>query len=228
MSKVLFEHIESCVKLTKDREWQDIIHNCACNKFPKGIKYNNSKKVLYVCSVPNKKAEVITLPEEQLQCFKVLMFIFKNLLGLRSGDDISTTRAEIENTRKGNEINYACEWKTLKPKTIRNHILINFAVEQTGIHKLDRKQAHALYRQIQLGFQFKQLTADDVKYKNGIIMSIQGLKFDTVCGRFEITNKPGHVSYASASKVNKDPLKQRIGVWIKNHKKQALSLHIKK
>ena len=227
MAKILFEYIELCVKLTKDKYWQDIIHNCACNKFPKGIKYNSAKKTLHVRSdLPGrKKAEVLVLPDEQTQCFKMLMYAFKTLLGLRSGDDISASRVELEKIRKTNEIDLGCEWKNLKPRAIRNHILINFAIHQVKICNLELKQAYMLYRQIQLGFQFKQLSADDIKYKNGVISSISGLKYNGTA--FELTNKLGYVSCAS-TKVTKDPLKQRIDQWVKNHKKQTLTLKVAK
>ena len=183
-TKILHENISECCQFTDDIEWQKIIYNCACGKFPKGVKYNNTTRSLYVHpDLPGrKKVEKIQLPPKGAEnpevCFGVLMDVFKNMLSLRSETDIIRDRDEIETVRKAGEVDLDCDWKELKPKTLKNHILINFALSQITLYGLNKKHVNILYRQIQLAFQFKQLTSDDVDYRNGVIIGINHVSFN--------------------------------------------------
>jgi hypothetical protein len=224
MNKVLYENIYACREFTEDQYWKDMIWSCSCNKFPKGVSYNNIKNTVYVRpDYPNKRTEMLALPVDDPEtCFEVLMHIFKNLLNLRSDEDIKFSRIDIENARKDNEIDLDCEWKKLKPRSVKTQILINFSVEKVKSLNLenindDMNLSNILYRLIQLGIQFKQISGEDIEYNNGVISSIKGINYNSKTQNFELTNKQGYISH-TANKINHNQLDKSMDKWIKQYR----------
>lgn len=220
---VLYNHILVCKEYTEDIHWKDIIHSCACNKFPKGIKYEVSKNTIHVKYEVNNKPifESVVLPlEDDRERYNKLMYIFRDLLNLRSDDDILESKNNLENIRKKNEINLDCEWKKLKPKSVKNYLLMDFSINHVQELKLDQKKASSLYKLIQLSFQFKQLTSDHVKYSEGKVQYIKGLEYDEDSGKFYITNnfaslnKPIDSSSKSKSDIS---IEKCIDKWVSDY-----------
>lgn len=218
-TKVVYEHILEAKELTKDEYWRDIIDNCARNRFPKGAKYNHNKNMLYVRSdvTGRVRNETITLPLDVKKCYETLMHVLKNLLGLKSDDDIKQSKQDIETARKKNDIDLDCEWKKLKPRTIKNHILMNYAISQIDEYGLTDKDVSKLYRLIQLGMQFKYLSSEDFQYENGVVHSVKGLEYNKKEGFFAFTNKRGPITHASPNKSSYDVLEKSIDRWVKEY-----------
>lgn len=218
MSKViLHENILKCRDFTQDEDWREILYNCACNKFPRGIKYNSLKHTLYVRinNVGRLKTETIILPSDPNNCYETLMYVFTNLLGLRSRKDIEKSKKDIEIARKKNGIDLDCEWKKLKPRSVKNNILMNFAISKIDELELDKKDVSKLYRLIQLGLQFKKLSSEDFEYDNGIIYSIKGLEYDEKTNFFILTNKQGTISHNTSGKTDVNHLEKAVDKWVK-------------
>lgn len=224
-ANILYPTILKCRDCTQDEYWKEIIYNCACNKFPKGIKYNHTKQLMHIKSIASgkTKTEIVTLSQDVSSCYDTLMHVFKTLLGLKSEDDISQSRKSIEDARKNNDVDLDCEWKKLKPKTVKNHILMNFVVKTIDDLNTDlpvkSKHVAKLYRLIQLGIQFKQLMPEDFDYNDGIIHHIKGLKYDEKQKVFLLTNKQAPFPHNSQNKSIKNPLEKSIYKWTKEHKK---------
>lgn len=221
-----------CKKHTTDKYWQDIIHSCAHNKFPRGVKFDSGKRVIYVrYDMPKGRAktEIFEVPpsssdkedggDNDKKLFDLLIHIFRNILGLRSDKDISDSKQELEDIRKCGVVNMEVEWKKLKPRTLKNQIIMNFAAAQVEKHDLPESQIKHLYKIIQLGFQFKNLSGTDVHYEKGVITAIDGLEFDKKSNTFIITNpqKPMPKTEKQIIKTNK--LLQTTDKWARDHKK---------
>src|SRR5207253_3397236 len=180
---IIYPHILACRDLTLDPYWKEIITSCASNKFPKGVKYDNIRGIIHVryegSGGKSCGTESIVLPDKTEELYSKLMHSFKNLIGLRSPSDIKLGRDVLEDIRKKNEIDIDCEWKKLKPRFFKNYILMNYAISKIYEHNLPPKKSNTLYKLIQLGFQFKQLSSDDIEYKKGTITNIKGLKYDS-------------------------------------------------
>ena len=146
------------------------------------------------------------------------MHIFRELLGFRSDHDIKLSKQELEEIRRQSEIDLDCEWKKLKPRSMRNQILMNFAVTETKAHDLGVKGAKHLYNMIQLGFQFKELTSDDVNYEKGVITSISGLEFEETSGKFVVTNPQKSLARTDKPATRSNRLNQSIDRWIREYK----------
>lgn len=218
---IIHEQFLGCRKFTTDTYWHDIIYSCACNKFPRGVKYDTLKNTIYVrfeVSRGKSKGDVFLVPEEDKDIYTLFMHIFRDILGLRSDKDISSSKQELEDIRKCSEIDLEVDWKKLKPRSMKNQILMNFAMTQIKENDLDPKTVKHLYNTIQLGFQFKSLSSDDVMYEKGIVTGINGLEFDPETNKFIITNlsKPLTRTDKPAARTNK--LIQTIDKWTRDHK----------
>jgi hypothetical protein len=218
-TKALYENILEAKKYTKDAHWVDILDSCARNRFPKGAKYNHNKNILYVRTdaTGRLRTETLTLPQDPKNCYETLMHVFKNLLGLKSDDDIKKSKQLLEDARQKNHIELNCEWKKLKPRTVKNHILMNFVMEKIEEHELHEKNVTKLYKLIQLGMQFRQLSSDDFEYEDGVIYSIKGLEYDEDINFFTLTNKQGALSHAATNKNANNYLEKSVDRWIKDY-----------
>ena len=217
--KSLYSHILGAKKYTTDAHWKDMLDSCARNRFPKGAKYNYNKNILYVrTDVTGKvRTETITLPTDPKNCYETLMHVFKNLLGLKSDEDIKKSKQQLEDARQQNYIDLDCEWKKLKPRTVKNHILMNYVIDKIKEYELDEKNVTKLYKLIQLGTQFKKLSSDDFEYSDGVIYSIKGLEYDSDVGFFVLTNKQGAISNSSSNKAAYNHLEKAVDKWIKDY-----------
>jgi len=224
VKNIVHEKFLECQKYTLDVYWKEIILSCACNKFPRGAKYDSMKNVIYVrFDYRGKpKSEVHEVPEDSYEKYELLMHIFKDLLCLRSEYDIKLSKEELEEIRKMSEIDLNCEWKKLKPRSMRNQILMNFAISQVVEKGLDTKFTKHLYNTIQLGFQFKKLSNDDVKYEKGIIKSIDGLEFDEKKSIFILTHPQKSLARSNKPTSNRNRLNQTVDKWIRSYKTHYL------
>lgn len=217
-NKVVYEHILEAKKYTKDKHWIDLLDTCARNKFPKGIKYNQNKGVLYVRTdmTGKSKTETVALPTDAKGCYNTLMHVFREMLRLKSDEDVIFSKQQLEMARKQNNIDLECDWKQLKPRTVKNHILMNYAITQVELYELPSKTVGRLYRLIQLGIQFKNLSSDDFEYENGVILSVGGLEFDEDTQFFVLSNKQGTLSHVSNSKNSYNHLEKSVEKWAKD------------
>jgi hypothetical protein len=223
---VIFPNLLKCQEFTDDDHWKDIIMSCACNKLPKGLKLDSAKATLFVRYefVNKSQNETFSIPADPRECYDLLMYIFKDLLNLKSENDIEASKLELEKVRKNNDelekCNIDCTWKQLKPRSLKNNLLMNYSIELVQKYKLDVKEANKLYKLILMGFQFKNLTSNDVNYKSGKIISISGIKFRK--GEFILTNNQGSLVKTSTTtekeKYKVNQIEKGIDKFIKDYK----------
>ena len=225
MNNVVYEEFINCQKHTLDKYWIDLLYRCACNKFPKGVKYDGQKNIIYV-KHEKTKAENFNIPlNDTKKMYDLLVYIFRDLLDIRSEYDINISKKELEECRKLNNIDMNTDWKRLKPKSVKNTILMNFVVNKINEKSIDQKKIKKTYNQLQLAFQFKRLTNDDVEYENGTITDIKGFNYNEHNKEFEIQSIR-NPCYRSEKQVNKTTLyQQHIDRWIKDYK--SICFHLK-
>lgn len=183
---------QECEKYTLDPYWQDIFHKCACNRFPRGIRYEWRKNIVYVRlpggPVGKSKIETFHLPKESTEIFEMMMTIFHDF-GLRSKRDMDIKKDELLKIRKERSVNLDCQWKDLKPKYLKDRMISNFVLYLKEKHNLSTKESKNLLITIDLGFQLKQLNPEDIEYEKGKITEIQGLEFDSEKRNFYVSRK---------------------------------------
>jgi hypothetical protein len=185
---IIFPIFEECKSYTLDSCWIDCFSNFACNRFPPGVRYD-AKHGNLVIKI-GKTIESIALPEESSQLFTTLMTIMKQKLGMRSTRDLKIQKEEIEHTIKQRNIDLECDFKKIKPKYIKDQLIMNYIISLKEKYTLNPSEYNSVVSLIQLGFQFKSLTSDNVVYQNGAIQSIDGLEYNVKKRKFTIPPYP--------------------------------------
>jgi len=190
---LIYPIFAECKDYTLDPFWQDIFLKCACNRFPKNLRYNNKNSTINIktpCAGGRSKTEVIDIPDDPVEIFQAMMFVFREKLGLRSTRDLQTQALELEGIKQKIKVDLDCDWKKLKPRTLKDELIMNYVMKLIEEYNLDPKDSRVLLPTIYLGFQYKKLTAEHVEYEKGVIKNIIGLEIDPVEKRFYITNEP--------------------------------------
>lgn len=181
---VIHHIFEECKNYTLDSYWKSIFSDCARNKFPDGIaRYDASKNVLYLkkAGAGRKKIyEVVSIPKgDSVDIFKAMMKIFREMLGMMSAKDSQVSNVEMDSTgKKHGKVMIDCEWKKIRPRYLKDQLLLRYASELQVKHGLSAAEVKNLNSVISIGFKFKQFSSDDVEYADGKIYDIRGLIFD--------------------------------------------------
>lgn len=187
---IIYPRFNDCQNFTFDEYWKNIFVNCACNKFPRGIRYDHNKNILYVREASNNGvSSSIKLPNSSEELFRLMMIIFKDNLSLRSSQDIEKQNEELINIERAQKENLDCEWKKIKPRAVKDQLIMNYVVELKETFNLTLKETKKLLSLIEVGFQFKQLDSGDVEYSSKKIKNIQGLEYDETTKEFGISRK---------------------------------------
>lgn len=203
---IIYPLFLDCQDFTLDDYWKDVFYNCACNKFPKRVRYDaKNNTIILKSSTAGGKTEMFNVPHEPEETFKVLMDVFREKLSMRSSKDLCIRKSELETIEKDNQVNLDCEWRQIKPRSIKDQILIEHIKTKIVEHKLSSSEVKQLWNTITLGFQFKKIDSGDVHYETGKILNINGLTFDMKSRKFSISN-PSKI----VNKVEKAPSSNRI------------------
>lgn len=165
---------------TFDDFWKEIFINCACDRFPRGVKYDAESHTLYVRTPDvggRSKVEPIKLPSKPNEAYLSVINIFQEKLNIYSSSDLKLKRKELEESKENIKINLDCEWKQLKPRSLRDNFIMDYVISLGDEHSLPPKEVKRLFHLLHTGFQFKQIDSNNVQYANGKIISISGVKY---------------------------------------------------
>lgn len=186
-----------------------LLDDFARGVFPKGVKYNKRSNALAMYAGTDGEVTV-KLPESPNDLYRTIVKLFFDTENVSVDDD-----DDDEDTEKHESANV---WKKVKPKAMKNQILLSFATELVESRGLSDKKVKNVYNLIQLGFQFKNFTSDDVQYENGKIISIRGLEYDMAKKKFVITNKTKHVPKPEKPPKKPNKLKQEVDAYAREHR----------
>jgi hypothetical protein len=68
-------------------------------------------------------------------------------------------------------------WNNIRKKNIKDMLIENFAIKMKNKYSLNLKQSRKLISSIFIGMIFKVISAKDINYENGEILSIDGFSF---------------------------------------------------
>ena len=197
---ILFPIFEKCKSYTLDPFWREQFSNFACNQFPQGVRYDPNRKSLIIKKDPTN-TEVIALPEDDVcELFQTVIKILRSKLDMHSSRDIKYQREIIENALQKKETEADCEWKKIKPRQLRNQLLMNYLAELKNKHNLNNNEFKQLISVVQLGFQFRSINSDDVQYMDGKVIAIDNLEYDEKTRLFTTTDYPQFQSNAKNKK----------------------------
>ena len=216
----IFPIFMECKELTLDPYWQDIFIQCSIGKFPKGIRMGKDGSI----NIFNGKIkEVISLSGDIIDIFKIMMGIFKEKLGLISDRDIIDKKKEIKKLKKKIKEGYEGSWKQIKPKYIKNTLLLNFVLNNKKKYDLSLSTAKKLLSMIRLSLIFKKIVSDDIHYVDGVIKRIEGLKFNKGIFTFTISNNESNVKDTDKSSELK--FNHVVERYIKDYKFQTIGVN---
>jgi hypothetical protein len=182
---IIFPIFEECKNFILDPFWKEQFSNFSHNQFPHGMKYDQAHHNLILRT--DKKTEIIALPgdnsgsfteKDTIETFQILMKVLREKLNISSTRDLKVKEGEVEEALKKRALDINCEWKKIKPKYIKEQLVTTYIGTLKERYSLSLTEVRQLTSIVQIGFQFKAFSQDDVVYSNGIVTSIKGLKFD--------------------------------------------------
>ncbi len=177
------EVLEQAAQYTLDQYWKDMLVACSNNKFPKGVRYDAIKNKLYV---RGEKMEVFTLPSDSKRAFTLMMSIFREHLKLVSPTETIQLKEAMTEKLQLDDL----EWKSVSRTKSMKELLVSGFVDKLSLkYDLSMKECKHLFSLINLAFQFKKISADDVTFTDGEIVDIDGVEFDKETRTFTIEGK---------------------------------------
>ncbi|HMP28701.1 MAG TPA: hypothetical protein PKD85_03825 [Saprospiraceae bacterium] len=216
MSTVIYEQFAECKKFTLDSYWIDQFQNFAQNKFPPGVRYDSTRNSL-ILRLDGKKNEVLALPTNPEKLFSVMMNVMKDMLNLRSTRDLKIEKKEMDKIIEQRVCDTDCDWKQLKPRNLKDQLIMEYISYLKEYYSLDPIETRNLIAVIQIGFKFRYISQDDVKYKKGKVRHIKGLKFNTKKRIFESSYKPGNQNTTRNVKPVPNKFYNEVDKYIKSH-----------
>lgn len=175
---VIFPIFEECKSFTLDSFWRDKFTEFSCNQFPPGMRYDASRKNL-VLKIDGKKTEFVSVNDKNpSETFQSMMRILRGKYDMRSSRDLKVQKKTIEEAMKKHEVDLNCEFKNIKPRNLKDRLIMNYISSLKIKHKLTDLEFNYLISVVQLGFQFRSISTSDVVYVDGAVTDITGLEFN--------------------------------------------------
>jgi len=204
---------EECASYTLDEYWKDIFMMCASNKFPKGLRYDPVKRTLYS---KLDRVEAISVPKEPTEAFLVIIEVFRRHPHLLSPQELTRKKAHMREMLQLSSLRN-CEWKQIRSKHTREFLISSYVQEMKDKHKLTTREAKNLFALVNLGFQFKKLSNDDVVFEEGRITDIKGLVYDSKTRGFCLTGEEKQTASKVAKGAIVDSFYQTLDRYVKDY-----------
>jgi hypothetical protein len=169
----IYPVFEECGKYTLDPFWKEKFRELSNNIFPKGLRYDASANKFTIDI--GKKVKHIKLPDKTPELFKKIVEILKTEFGVLSSREVNARQGKENLKKKEEELD--CKFKDIKPRHVKDQLIMNFLSELKKRYKLNAREFSDLIATIQIGFQFKSLNNNDVDYRDGEIKNIKRLTF---------------------------------------------------
>lgn len=183
-SVVIYDIWRKAAGFTVDKFWKEILLGCSYGKFPRGAKYDESTNVLFVkdMNIPgNTRSTAYSLPIDEYEICEYAIKIFKTKLKLYSPYDIQLKIKEYENCTASPVLDLNCEWNKLKPKSIKDILLIKYILSLKEKYSLTKKELNILLTTLHVGINMKLIISSDIEYSDGVIHNIKG--FEKIPGK---------------------------------------------
>lgn len=220
--RVIYPIFIECATRTTDPFWKEQFELLAYNKFPQELRYDptHSNFILRV----DKKSEVIGLPpgddptdpDRVSEIFKTTISILKTRLNMRSTRDLKTQKDRMSDTLQKDAQDIDCEWKKIKPKCVKEQLIMAYLSELSIKHQLTPLEYKQLVAAVYLGLQFKSISSDDIIYKSGKVLDIKHLSFDKTTRKFS-TPEPKVCGSKTEKSIAKNKFDSGIDRFIKGN-----------
>jgi hypothetical protein len=187
--KIVHPIFEECEKITDDKYWISIMHNCARDKFPRGFFFKNGQ----LTHRRGNKTKRVLVTDSPIEALSICISFFKTTAGLMSDTDRHRIQKEEEQRLLENMSNENLEWKNIKIERIKEILISEFVKDITDRTNMNIEQRDQLLTTVRVGFMLKYFASKHIIMHDGKITKIEGLLYDE-------ENKKYYIDSAAISK----------------------------
>lgn len=170
---IIYPIFIECSEYSDDIFWKNIFNDLAYGKCPYGTYFSKD----YLCCSYKKKEFSYKIEGNDAKCmYDDIYKLLNGKLNICSPNELIYKQQIFEDV-EDNIKDKRSKWSSIKKKAIKDLIIEMYVKNMKKNNNLTYKQVEYLLSIIRTGFIFKIITADDIIYKNGNIISINGISF---------------------------------------------------
>ena len=173
--EIIYPFLVECCRYTDDTFWKNIFEELAFGTTPYGTYL---VKDHLTCGYKDKEFAYKIEKKSPEILYKEITILLKEKLGLLSREEIIRKKTESKKYEENNE-KLKNDWLSIKRKNIKDLLIERYVIKMKRKHSLTTSQAKYLLSVIFIAFIFKTLTPEDIDYRNGEILNIEGIEFET-------------------------------------------------
>lgn len=173
--EIIYPFLVECSKFTDDSFWKNIFEELAFGTTPYGTYL---VKDHLTCGYKDKEFTYKIEKKSPEILYKEITTLLKDKLGLLSREEIVRRKTESKKYEENND-KLKNDWLSIKRKNIKDLLIEQYVIKMMKKHSLSTSQAKYLLSIIFIAFVFKTITHADIDYKNGEILNIEGIEFET-------------------------------------------------
>lgn len=169
-SQLLYPLFLELKNLTTDLFWKTEFESMAYGKFPSKIQFNGTCLIY----TNKKKQHIFEISNEDLNVVLTDLISFLNQkANIFSPSDSERLNLEMRNSILNSQIEEFTEWNQVKKKTNREYLIYSFVDKKSDLSSTEKSN---MLRVINLGISASYFGNEEIKFKNGKIEKIKGLK----------------------------------------------------
>lgn len=184
--KVIYPIFVKCSEQCSDLFWKKLYLSFSINKPPKTLYISNG----YINSINKNKKQVFSYNFESKSSDEIISelnnIIMENT-SLISNKDMLRKHNEMEKMKECMIVDNP-DWKSVKKKKVKNLYISNFCNEMRIKYKLEWDSTLELCNLIKTGLLLKLQTKNDIDFKDGKILNINGIVYNKKLKKFINTN----------------------------------------
>jgi len=176
--EILYPILKECSLVVKDKFWKQFYEDLSSGKSTKGIFISNgtiqssNKRNGFSYTISNDKAPEIIVKE--------LHYLITTHTNICSSRDINQKRNIIVELEEELQAYDNSEWTSIKRKSIRDILIVNYAIKLNKKYNLDWNSTISAYHTILNAFENKTHTSKDVVFSKGKIQHIYDIEFSEI------------------------------------------------
>lgn len=221
----------NCIEYSSDIFWKDIFQKCSKGLYPKGFNYSEKSHTIYVNVALNPTQNIkrsYKLGDDHHENYDIIIECLRNDIKLRSEKDIDISKTELEKIRKMCIVDLSTTWAKLKPKSIKDAILLDYIKNRVTKDFEDfgnveeeviKSEIKKLYKLIPQLCHLKKLISSDFIYEYGKLKDISHLIFDKITKKYKSDRVVKKIYVSENKKKQEDKMVKVMDNWIKNIRK---------
>jgi hypothetical protein len=172
--EIVYPIFLKAMTFSDDIFWKEIFEELAYGIAPYGTYIN---KGVLCCNQQNSKDFVYRfLDKDPKKIYEDITKLLKKN-NLMSKNDRKIILSDFNEAEKKLQEIKNIEWANIKKKSLKDTLFQNFLISSKKKYNLKDSQIKKVYNFINLGIMLKTIKPSDINYKNGEILSINGISF---------------------------------------------------